>query len=95
MTNNAILQINGTHVNNTTISVVPGWNLIGYPSMNERNTTEVLNGLTDADYSLIMAYTPTGWKTYSPMFPTMSDLTILTPGTGYWFNAVNEIELVI
>jgi parallel beta-helix repeat protein len=42
---------------NQTISLYPGWNLVGYPSLNNKNRTKALNNLTfDQDVDAIWTY---------------------------------------
>ena len=86
-------SIEGVEWENTLIPLNSGWNLMGYPAINPQNTSIVLSAIS-GNYSMVMAYTPSGWKTFSPLFPEMSDLTQLSPGEGYWLNAENEVSLV-
>ena len=92
--NETTLQINGTLPNNTKITLNSGWNLIGYPSVNAKNVSEVLDPIKQ-NYNIIMSYTPGGWKTYSPLFLNMSDLKEMEPGKGYWINVNNPTTLTI
>jgi len=74
---NQTLTINGTSFNSTNISLDLGWNLIGYPSLNESLVNETLNG---------SAYAYNGsWSTYLPnREDSLNTLKRLIPGYGYW-----------
>jgi hypothetical protein len=83
------LEITGTAPTTTNISLsttASGWNLVGYPSDENRGMPEALATHGVTDYSLVYAYhadeTDT-WKRYAPGVPG-NDLLELTPGWGYW-----------
>ncbi len=90
MLQDSTLVLSGTEPATTDIALVPGWNLIGYPSIETRVLPDALesNGVTD--YSILMAYhvndTPQ-WKIYDPVAaPYSNSLLETTPGWGYWIN---------
>jgi hypothetical protein len=89
MTGEDMLEIAGTAPTTTNINLVTtasGWNLVGYPSDENRSMPGALTSHGVSDYSLVYAYhadeTDT-WKRYAPGVPG-NDLLELTPGWGYW-----------
>jgi uncharacterized protein YegL len=96
MTANATLPVNGTVLNETEIQLYPGWNLIGYPSLSARGVDSVLSEIS-GNFSLVMEFSAeTGvWRTYLPVMPGMSDLTVIRPGMGYAVNMMKSDTLTI
>ena len=81
---NTNLEVCGEEFN-PSIDLFNGWNLIGYPSLNESlvNTSRY-NG------SIVYAYNNSRWFSYVP--PRKEDsLDYFVPGYGYWVNW-NETE---
>ena len=87
--NGAVLLHNGTHpIENQTIILHPGWNMVGYPSLSNHSRTEGLNNLTfDTHIDAIWTYnSPTQkWKEL-----TASDYFEI--GRGYWIHSKVECE---
>ncbi|NQE52964.1 Cell surface glycoprotein, partial [ANME-1 cluster archaeon GoMg3.2] len=72
------LVIEGTKPDTTTIDLVNGWNLVGYPSRATRSITDVLSGVT---YDVVWTTTSTGgWKSSNQAFGKLTDMS---PGKGY------------
>jgi hypothetical protein len=79
-----------------------GWNLVGYPSDENRGMPEALTDHGVSDYSLVYAYhandpsvPPDPWKRYAQGVPG-NDLLELAPGLGYWIKVeANDIWDVI
>jgi thermitase len=88
-----ILSITGTPPTTTDIPVYSassGWNLVGYPSIVERDLPGALQDHgVGTDFSLVYAYQANDpadpWKLFDRATPPFSnDLTSMTPGLGYW-----------
>jgi parallel beta-helix repeat protein len=87
-----IFVYNGTQpIVNQTISLSPGWNLVGYPSMTAKNRTDALNNIDFiSDVDAIWTYNATTqkWKEI-----TASDN--FEVGRGYWVHSkVTKIWIV-
>jgi len=86
-TTSATLNVSGTEPSSTSISLVSGWNLVGYPKL---TSAAVATGLTSIDgkYSIVWGYnasdTSDPWKKYVPGASIGNDLTALSSGSGYW-----------
>ncbi len=84
-----IFIYNGTQpISNQIITLHPGWNLVGYPSLTNHNRTEGLNNLTfDTHVNAIWTYNAATqkWKEIGP-----SDYFEL--GRGYWIHAKTKCE---
>ena len=73
---------------NQTITLHPGWNLVGYPSQTNYNRTEGLNNLTfDTNIDSIYTFNAARqqWKELGP-----SDYFEI--GKGYWVHAKTKCE---
>jgi len=83
------LVITGTIPATTNISLMTaasGWNLVGYPSDENRGMPGALTAHGVTDYSLVYAYHANDsdtWKRYAPGVPG-NDLEEIAPGWGYW-----------
>jgi hypothetical protein len=80
------LTVSGRALFSTTIPLVEGWNLVGYPGQSTRPVTEALATIA-GKYSLVQTYdaTESRWLTYDVSAPPfLNDLTEMTPGKGYW-----------
>ncbi|MHA2404730.1 MAG: NosD domain-containing protein, partial [Candidatus Kariarchaeaceae archaeon] len=79
-----IFVYNGTQPTvNQNISLIPGWNLVGYPSINAKNRTDALNNIDfGSDVDAIWTYNATTqtWKEI-----TASDN--FEVGRGYWMHS--------
>jgi len=63
-----------------------GWNLVGYPSVSDKNRTEALNSLTfgtDVDSIWTLDATTQEWK-------EIGEQDYFEVGRGYWIHAINE-----
>jgi hypothetical protein len=68
---------------NQTISIYPGWNQVGYPSLGSYNRTVGLNNLSfGPDVNCIQWYNATS-QTWHFMGPTDN----FVKGTGYWIHS--------
>ncbi len=75
----------GYHFTQTNIVLREGWNLIGYPTQDERDIEEALSQINHT-YTRVEAYTDIngekGWVFHVPGEP--GDLETMNPGLGYW-----------
>ena len=72
------LVIEGTEPTSTTIDLVSGWNLVGYPSQTTRSITDVMSGVS---YDVVWTTTSTGgWKSSNQAFGKLTDMS---QGNGY------------
>ena len=99
MNSNDILAVEGIEPANTNIALKSGWNLIGYPSLEERNVTEVF-ALINASLDTVFMYDANDvgqeWKSYSPDKPPfLNTLTTMQPGYGYWVKVDEDVSMVI
>ncbi len=79
----------------TTISLVTGWNLVGYPSAIDRALPAALSGVS---FGLVYAYHAAEadqWKLFDPGATYSNDLTQLTSGWGYWIRATSDANWTI
>ncbi|NJL32662.1 MAG: hypothetical protein HC893_00910 [Chloroflexaceae bacterium] len=92
MTQEADLMLNGTgtlasHADTdvpiATLSLVPGWNLVGFPVHTALPVGEAL-GAIEGKFERLHEYGPDAWKTYVPGLGTTNTLTTIEPGQGYW-----------
>jgi uncharacterized repeat protein (TIGR01451 family) len=68
---------------NQTIDLLPGWNLMGYPSPTTYNRTQGLNNLTfDIDVDSIWTYNAETQK-----WEELGETDYFEPGRGYWVHA--------
>lgn len=67
------------------IELSDGWNLVGYPLMVGQTATDTFHSLAG---QIRLAYgwdaQAHTWRIYYPSAPSLSDLTDLVPGGGYW-----------
>ena len=71
-------------------NLVNGWNLVGYPSLDEKNVDDALDGY---GYSSVFMYNSTNrsWQSYdSSMSDFLNDLRVMSAGYGYWVNVDEE-----
>ncbi len=80
MSEPATLTVSGTVPSVTTMNVIEGWNLMGFPSLTVQNLTIVLSPI---NYTVVFEYRG-GWKKSTS---TRVPLTDMSPGYGYWINA--------
>ena len=82
------LTIHGDVPGATAIAIREGWNLVGYPSSAARALPGALAGV---EFSLVYAYHAEEidqWKLFDGSgVPYSNDLTVLSPGWGYWIKA--------
>ncbi len=68
-------------------SLIGGWNLISYPSL---NMTLVNESLKDVNYSIVYGYNGS-WSGYSPFrVDNVNSLNYFVPGYGYWVKVISN-----
>ncbi len=85
MNESETLSISGSQPSNS-ISLVSGWNLVGYPCSTSMSIDDALESIM-GKYTSVWVFMDVGWKLYNPANAGFSDLTIMEPGYGYWINA--------
>ncbi len=67
------------------IALDTGWNLVGFSSSDSVSTSEAI-ALISGNVISVWAFIDEKWLVYDPANPDFSDLTVMEPGYGYWFN---------
>lgn len=75
MINQDTFVVKGTTAS-TSIQLNNGWNLVGYPYLQEKNVSELFENNTVYSYNI-------SWSSYIPN-RTFNSLQTLNPGYGYW-----------
>ena len=92
------LTLSGIHPLSTSITLCPGWNMIGYPSLAVRPVGDALASIS-GKYNLVRQYRagePSPWKTYNPgVPPNLNTLKDMEPGYGYWIYMTQSATLII
>jgi len=81
------LTINGVLPVNPLFNLKQGYNLIGYPSLEEKNISHVFADVSDNLINVWM-YENYTWKSFDPK-KTLNTIETVKPGFGYWVK-VNE-----
>jgi hypothetical protein len=76
------------------ITLIPGLNLVSYNSLTPRPVSEALWSIAN-QYSMVWAYKNDEWLFYDPNDEAGSTLQVLTPGNGYWIEAIEETAWVL
>ncbi len=83
--NDSIFSVNGFRPENPSINNKKGWNLIGYPYLEETNISQILENVT------VLTYNNSQWYSYHSNRPSYLDtLYKFTPGFGYWVYSLEE-----
>lgn len=73
------LALIGDEVGNKNINIAAGWNLIGYPYLEQKNIASLFNNVS------VFMYNSSKWYSYkSNRSANLNTLTVLKPGFGYW-----------
>ena len=99
MTAAGTLTVSGSVPASTSIPLVTGWNLVGFPRQSSQLLAEALASI-DAKYDVLYGYDAFDiadpWETYNAALPPfLNDLTDLAPGRGYWLQATEDCDLII
>jgi hypothetical protein len=76
------------------ITLNPGLNLVGYNSLTPLLVSEALASIGNK-YTFIWGYKDDQWIYYDPADLAGSTLQVLTPGSGYWVEAIEETTWVL
>jgi hypothetical protein len=71
------------------ITLIPGLNLVGYNSLTPLPVSEALSSIANK-YTFVWGYKNDEWTYHDPANEAGSTLQVLTPGSGYWIEAVEE-----
>ena len=87
-----IFLYNGTQpIQNQTITLLPGWNLVGYPSLSIKNRTEALNNINFSnDLDAIWTHNATTQK-----WKEITALDYFEVGRGYWIHAKMKVTWIV
>jgi len=93
------LDVKGFFPTETTIALVEGWNLIGFPSSSSQQTSSATSSL-GVTFDRLFGYNHTDtqerWLVYDQSVPAyVNDLTDLNPGSGYWIKVTEPVNWVI
>ena len=96
------LDTSGLEQSDTSLSLVPGWNLIGLKSPVARSISEFISGKENKIFS-IWKWTGNTWAVFLPQDDDVgasfagskgfSLLSIIHPGEGFWVNVSESITL--
>jgi len=87
------LTVQGIPANN--VSLIPGWNLVGYNSRTPKNITEAMLSI-NGKYTSVWMYENNLWRFYDLNgLPFLNNLETLRPGYGYWIYANSTSEWII
>ena len=90
-----VTSINGVPVQQHTLSLSSGWNLISLPLQPVDTTiSSVLLGVAGA-YQIVWGYPSMGWQFYDPNDQTDSKLAAMAAGNGYWINMASPQTLTV
>ncbi|MGQ9610183.1 MAG: cohesin domain-containing protein [bacterium] len=93
MFSQATIDISGQELNNQSIQLYKGWNLVGFSSLRQMQVNSALLSITGY-YNSIWGYDPyiSDWKKLIIGAPNqINNLSILKPGEGYWIDAKDNI----
>jgi subtilisin family serine protease len=83
------LNVTGMRAGSTTILLYRGWNLIGYPSLTEKNVSDALKGIP---YDKVEGYDANSSPYY---LKTLTDEDMMRPGCGYWIHVTTDCKWII
>ncbi|MEM3373995.1 MAG: hypothetical protein QXE31_02120 [Candidatus Woesearchaeota archaeon] len=98
--NKTQLEINGSLATPTLIRLVPGWNLIGFPSLNNKAFNETFERLIP-NFDYVYMYNASEglekWKeyTWNTSLPSKNNFNYTYVNYGYWIFMINSQEFII
>ena len=75
------LTLIGTEVVDKNIELNDGWNLIGYPYLEEKNISKLFGNVT------VYSYNNSQWYSYNPA-NSLNTLNSFKPSYGYWIKSI-------
>lgn len=93
MTCPGAMTVVGNHTINP-IPLIPGLNLVGYNSLTPLPISAALSSIANK-YTFVWGYKDDQWTYYDPADMAGSTLQVLTPGSGYWIEAIEETTWVL
>lgn len=95
MNNDSFLTVPGTIISPATLTLIKGWNLIGYPSDSSAGPPDAFSSIIGS-YSIVWAYNASAasYLYYNPNLG-MGTLTEISPNRGYWINMTQDNTLWI
>ena len=87
---NQTIPINGMKFDSLNNSLKKGWNLIGYPRLDEINVSTIF---ADLNITVVFAYNGS-WSSYVPN-RTLNSLTKMKSGYGYWIKTNENATVII
>ena len=85
----AFFYFNGTF-KYSTISVYPGWNIVGYPNFHSVNVSDFLDGVP---YYIIATYENDTW--YVNTNNDSDNFNVMMPYHGYWLNVSDNEQIIV
>jgi hypothetical protein len=76
------------------VTLIPGLNLVGYSSLTPLPVSQGLASIANK-YTFVWGYKDDQWTFYDPADEVGSTLQVLTPGSGYWIEAIEETTWVL
>jgi len=76
------------------VTLIPGLNLVGYSSLTPLPVSQGLASIANK-YAFVWGYKDDQWTFYDPADEVGSTLQVLTPGSGYWIEAIEETTWVL
>jgi hypothetical protein len=83
------MTIAGRVPSSTSIDLVPGWNLVGYPSFIEQDVSSSLSGTS---YGRVEAFNPGAWPHY---LKVLQPGDVMAAGNGYWIRVSESCTWVV
>ena len=88
MLNEVDMILNGTKMNDITFDIKEGWNLIGYPSIEQKQVNILFNDVI-ANIESIKIYNNSKWLHRTPgSYFALNDLNTIYPGQGIWVKSL-------
>jgi hypothetical protein len=72
------------------IPLIPGLNLVGYNTLTPLPVSQALSGIANKCTFVWGGYKDDQWTYYDPADEAGSTLQVLSPGSGYWIEAIEE-----
>ena len=84
MTEKNTLPVSGT-VPPSSVTLLPGWNLVGYNGASCAAASSALSGLAN-NFQVLWGYPSQAWASYDPVNGALPSGFLLCPGAGYWID---------